>query len=210
MGISRASVAGLAVAAALVGSAVTACGGGDSSSSTSSAPASSSAAPRSTSSAAASPSAPAQPSDYSSLLIKPSDIGPDIATPGPPITSPPNASAPGVIQKFANPDGSRQIFDGIMVYPDTAGALKDLESTKATMSSEVVGAPQPVDVGANGVMVAGMAPDNSKARTMILFTEGRAFITLEFESAPNDPVTPEVALDIARKQQAAVKNGLPA
>lgn len=43
---------------------------------------------------------------------------------------------------------------------------------------------------------------------MLLFTEGRALVNLEFDSAPNDPIDPAIATDIGRKQDAAVKNGL--
>jgi hypothetical protein len=210
MRLTRTTVAGVAAAATLIGTAVTACGGDNSSSSSSSASSSTTATSTSTTSAAPSPSAPAQPADYSSLLIKPTDIGPDITTPGAPITTPPETNPQGVVQKFSNPDGSRQIFAGIKVFPDPAAAAQEIESTKAaTVNSEVVGTPQPADVGSNGVIIAGKSPDNSKARTVVLFTEGRAAVNIEFESAPNDPVTPEVALDIARKQDTAIKNGLP-
>jgi hypothetical protein len=45
--------------------------------------------------------------------------------------------------------------------------------------------------------------------TVVLFTEGRTLVDVEFDSAPNDPVNPATATDIARKQAAAIKNGLP-
>jgi hypothetical protein len=45
--------------------------------------------------------------------------------------------------------------------------------------------------------------------TVLVFTEGKALVTLEFDSAPNDPIDPVVALDIGRKQDAAIKHGLP-
>jgi hypothetical protein len=43
-----------------------------------------------------------------------------------------------------------------------------------------------------------------------MFTEGKAFAVLEFESPPNDPVPSDVVLDLGRKQDAAIKSGLPA
>jgi hypothetical protein len=178
----------------------------DSGSSSSSTASSSSAASSSTSSAAASPSG-AQPSDYSSLLIKPDDIGPDVASPHQPVSNP--NGVPGVAQVFQNPDGSRIIGDTILVFADPAAAATGLENAKASIGSDVIGAPQPIDVGSNGTTIAGNSPDQSKAVTVVMFTEGRALVNLEFNSAPTDPVLPEVALDIARKQDAAVKNGLP-
>ena len=50
-----------------------------------------------------------QPTDYSGLLIKASDIGGDLTTPQPPVLNPNNA--PGVAQLFANADNSRRIGD---------------------------------------------------------------------------------------------------
>ena len=58
-------------------------------------------------------------------------------------------------------------------------------------------------------MISGTSPDNSQAITVLLFTEGRALVNLEFDSAPNDPIDPDIATDIGRKQDAAIKKGLP-
>lgn len=43
----------------------------------------------------------------------------------------------------------------------------------------------------------------------MIFREGKVVALIEFESASNDPVPPEIALDVARKQDAAIKAGLP-
>jgi hypothetical protein len=45
--------------------------------------------------------------------------------------------------------------------------------------------------------------------TYVTFAEGRVCVDLEFDSAPNDPAPQDVVLDIARKQDALVKNRLP-
>jgi hypothetical protein len=42
-----------------------------------------------------------------------------------------------------------------------------------------------------------------------LFTEGRALVNLEFDSAPDDPIDTAVATEIGRKQAEAIKAGLP-
>ncbi len=55
----------------------------------------------------------------------------------------------------------------------------------------------------------GTSPDNSKAVTYVMFAEGRVGIDLEFDSAPNDPAPQDVVLDVARKQDAIVKDKLP-
>ena len=52
------------------------------------------------------------------------------------------------------------------------------------------------------------APEGSKAVTVLLFTEGKAFVNLEFDSPPNGPVPPQFVTDVAQKQDTAIKNGL--
>jgi hypothetical protein len=141
------------------------------------------------------------------LLIKPSDIGSDFNAPQPPVLLPNNVA--GVAQLFANADNSRRIGITIMVVADPASAAAALENTKANYAGKVTGAWQSADVGSNGAMISGSAPNNSQAVTVLLFTEGRALANLEFDSAPNDPIDAPVALDIGHKQDAAIKNGLP-
>jgi hypothetical protein len=206
MGFARVTVARWAVAAIAVGTVATGCGNDHNTSSPPSST-SSSAATSSTGSSAVTSPPPGQPTDYSSLLIKASDIGGDLTTPQPPVLNPNNA--PGVAQLFANSDNSRRIGDTILIAADPAVAAKGLENTKANYAGKVSGTWQPVDVGSNGAMISGTSPDNSQAVTVLLFTQGKALVNLEFDGAPNDPIDPGVATDIGRKQAAAIKNGLP-
>ena len=54
----------------------------------------------------------------------------------------------------------------------------------------------------------GNPPDHSKGVTILMFTEGKAFVTLEFDG-PVDSLPPEDFVnDVAQKQDAAVKKGL--
>jgi hypothetical protein len=110
------------------------------------------------------------------LLIEPGDVGPDATSPDKPVLNP--NGLPGVAQLFASPDGSRRVGDTILVFADPAAAATGLENAKASMGSEVTGAPQPIDVGSNGTMIAGNSPDNSKAVTLVMFTEGRALVNV--------------------------------
>jgi len=206
MDVARISVAGWAVATIVVGAAVAGCGSSNKAPSSSSATSLSSAASSTSSSAVASPS-PGQPTDYSALLIKPSDIGGDLTAPQPPVLNPNNA--PGVAQLFANADNSRRIGDTILIVADPATAAAGVDNTKANYAGKVSGTWQPVDVGSNGAIISGNSPDNSQALTVLLFNEGKALVNLEFDSAPNDPIDPGMATDIGRKQDAAIKNGLP-
>lgn len=204
MEVDRAGIAGWAVAIAVVGATSTGCGSADKSSSPSSVPASSSSASTSSSAVTGPPSG--QPSDYGFLLIKPNDIGGGLTAPQSPMLNPNNA--PGVAQLFANGDSSRRLWDTIVVAADPSAAAAELASTQGSYNGKVNGSWQPLAVGANGVTISGTSPDNSQAMTVLVFTEGKALVTLEFDSAPNEPIDPAVALDIGRKQDAAIKTGL--
>jgi hypothetical protein len=201
MEIARITVVGWAVATLVVGAVATGCGGGN----TGSSPSSSASSASSAASGTAAPSE--QPTDYSGLLIKPSDIGGDLNAPQPPVLNP--NGAPGVAQLFATADNSRRIGDTILIVADPATAAAGVENTKTNYGGKVSGTWQPVDVGSNGAMISGTSPDNSQAVTVLLFNEGKALVNLEFDSAPNDPIDADVAKDIGRKQDAAIKKGLP-
>jgi hypothetical protein len=155
-------------------------------------------------------SASAEPSDYSTLLIKATDIVvPNDTFTAMPATPNPGGQ-PGVSGGFTNAAGNRVIGDTIMILPDASAAATALDGAKSSLSSNVTGAPQPASVGSNGMIVSGPSPDKSKAVTVLLFTEGKAFTTVEFDSAPDDPVPPEIVTDIGQKQDDTIKNGLPA
>jgi hypothetical protein len=207
--VARAGVVGWALlhltAITAVGAASTGCGGADEPSSPSATESSPTAS--ATSSSAVTGPPPGQPTDYGFLLVKPSDVGGGLTAPQSPMLNPNNA--PGVAQLFANADSSRRLWDTIVVAADPPAAAAELASSKSDYAGKVVGNWQPLAVGANGSTVSGASPDNSQAMTVLLFTEGKAFVTLEFDSAPNDPFDPAVALDIARKQDVAIKKGLP-
>jgi hypothetical protein len=206
MELARTAIAGLGVATIVVGAAITGCGNNKTSSASSSATSSGAAASSNGSGTVTSPST-GQPTDYGGLLIKPGDIGGDLTTPQPPVLNPNNA--PGVAQLFANADNSRRIGDTILIVADAATAAAGIENTKTNYAGKVSGSWQPVDVGSNGAMISGTSPDNSQAVAVLLFSEGKALVNLEFDSAPNDPIDPGVATDVGRKQDAAIKSGLP-
>jgi hypothetical protein len=147
-----------------------------------------------------------QPTDYSALLIKATDIGGDFTAPQPPVLNPNNAV--GVAQLYINGDKSRRIGDSIQIEADPATASAGLDNTKANYAGKINGSWQPVDVSADGTMLSGTSPDNSQAVTVLLFTEGKALVDLEFDSPPADPIDPGIAAEVGRKQDLAIKNGL--
>lgn len=203
MEVDRIGIAGWAVAIVVVaGAASTACG-----SENKAGPPPTSSTAASTSSGVVTGPPSAQPSDYGFLLIKSNDVGGGLTAPQSPMLNPNNA--PGVAQLFANADSSRRLWDTITVAADPSAAAAELASTQGGYNGKVTGSWQPLAVGANGVTISGTSPDNSQAMTVLAFTEGRALITLEFDSAPTDPIDPALALDVAHKQDAAVKAGLP-
>ena len=197
------TVAAAAVIGVLFGTSVVGCS--SKSPMTSSGSATSSASTSATSSRGA-----AAPADYSGLLIKETDItapGDTFTAQSP--TQNPNGQ-PGAVTRFTNRDGTRVIGDTILVLPDAGAAENSLAAAKDAVGDAVAGANrQPVVVGTGGYMVSGPSPGGSKAVTVLLFAEGKAFTTLEFDSPPNDPVPPEFVTDVGQKQDTAIRNGLP-
>ena len=110
---------------------------------------------------------------------------------------------------FRNEPGTRAIFDSILVFSDAAQAQAGLNGGKQSLTNQVTGTPQPVDVGTGGTLVSGTKPDGSQAITALLFTEGKAFVDMVFSSAPDDPVPPDAAIELAQKQDSTIKQGLP-
>ena len=204
-----AMAAGLAAATLVIGLA--GCGSNKSSSPSSSATSSSASTSAASPSSAAptSSSAVAQPRDYSGLLIKPTDI----VTPNDTFTLAQTLPVPnpaGVEGVFMNQAGSRKIDDTIYVYPDAAAAGQALDqSAKGISELSVKATPTPADVGTGGQIATGPSPDGGKAKAIVMFTEGKVFTVLEFESPPSDPVPSDFVLDLARKQGAAIKAGMP-
>lgn len=196
--------------ALLAGAVVAGCGGEKSSSPTSATSTSASGSTSASSAPPASSSAPAQPSDYSKLLIKPTDIN----VPGDTFTlaqTLPMTNPSGTEGVFMNQSGSRKIDDTIYVYPDAAAAAQALDANvKGIQELSVKAPPTPADVGTGGQLAVGPSPDGTKSKGIVMFTEGKVLVVLEFESAPDDPLQPDFVLDLARKQDAAIKAGMPA
>jgi hypothetical protein len=199
------AVVSVAAATILMGMLVPAC----SSKSKTASPSGSAGAATSTGS---STSVSAAPIDYTTLLIQGDDISstpPNVFTAAEPPTQNPNGM-PGAAVLFKNQDDSDRIGDTVLVLPDAGGATNAMSGSVASLGNTVTGGnPQPLAVGNGGTMVSGTSPDNSKAVTVVLFTEGKASITLEFDGAPGDVVPPDFALGVAAQQDAAIKNKLP-
>jgi hypothetical protein len=163
-------------------------------------------------SAGSNPLAAPAPADYTTVLIQGSDIAttpPDVFTPvDPPVQNP--DGMPGAAVVFKNQDDSNRIGDTVLILTDAGAAANAMNGSVASLGDTVTGGnPQPISVGNGGTMVAGTSPDKSKVVTVLLFTDGKAFVTLEFDAAPSDVVPTDYALRVAQQQDAAVKNKLP-
>ena len=55
-------------------------------------------------------------------------------------------------------------------------------------------------------MFSGTSTDGSKSITALVFDEGKAIVTMEFDGAPNDPAPPDLVNDLGQKQDAAIKS----
>lgn len=204
MTTSRAVTAGVAAAAAL---AVAIAGCSKHPAPSTPKPGSSSpttSAPGSTPGSSASP----QANQYTGLLIQASDINAPIPFTATPPTSNPNGQ-PGVATTFKDEDGSHVIKDTIQVLADPDAATSALNAAKGAQG-DVIKNPttQAANVGTGGTTLMGNSPDKSKGVTILLFTEGRAFVTLEFDGPPDTLAPADFVNDVGQKQDAAIKKGL--
>jgi hypothetical protein len=196
------AIAGVAAAALAV--SVAGCGGNHASSTAKSG----SAASGANTSSAAPASAPGQGADYSGWLIKASDINAPVSFTGSPPIKNPNGQ-PGVATTFSTDDGSHVIRDTIQVLADPTAATNALNAAKGAQSGALKNPiTQPAEIGAGGTTLLGDAPDGSKGVTFLMFTEGKAFVTLEFDGPVDSLAPPDFVTDVGQKQDAAVKKGL--
>jgi hypothetical protein len=152
-------------------------------------------------------SAQPQSADYSRLLIGVKDIDTPMAFTAGPVTPNPNGQA-GVETTFSNDDKTRQIHDTILVFGDPSAATGALDAAKAKLGDSVQGTPAPAAVGTGGTSVSGNSPDGSKGVMTLLFTEGKAFTTLDFVGPPDMLPPPDFVTELGQKQDTAIKNGL--
>jgi hypothetical protein len=144
--------------------------------------------------------------DYTKLLIKASDIkAPEAFTAGP-TTKDPNGQT-GATVTFTDQDHSHTIIDTIQVTLNPQAAASALDSAKGLHREELRTKSLNAEVGVGGVTVEGLSADRSKGITVLLFTEGKAFVTLEFDGPPEMLAPIEFVTDVGQKQDDALKKG---
>jgi hypothetical protein len=202
MSVSLKTIALVTAAVAVTSASAAAC-----SSHPKSATGSSSSAAAMTGNSSTASAAQPESADYSRLLVKVTDIDtPMPFTAGPAIPNP-NGQA-GVETTFSNDDKSRQIHDTILVFGDPSAAAGALDAAKAKLGDSVQGTPAPALVGSGGITVSGNSPDGSKGVMKLLFTEGKAFTTLNFVGPPGMLPPPDFVTELGQKQDTAIKNGM--
>ncbi len=113
---------------------------------------------------------------------------------------------PGASAFFVNDEDTRAISDTVLIYPDAATATATLRQTAGTLTDLVDGGtPTPAPVGTDGITISGTYPDNTKAVTLLYFTEGRALVRLEFQSATGDATTERFVNGVGKMQQIALR-----
>ena len=153
-------------------------------------------------------SAAAQPNQYANLLIQASDINAPVPFTAAPPTGNPNGQ-PGVATTFKDDDGSHAIKVTIQVYDDPDAATNALNAAKGQQGGAVKDpTTQPSNIGSGGTMLMGNNPDRTKGVVILLFTEGRAFATLQFDGPVDTLAPPDFVNDVGQKQDAAIKKGL--
>lgn len=163
-------------------------------------------------------SAPALPSDYTALLIQVTDIDAPMPFVAGPPTNNPNGQPGAAITFSSQPHPEDQngvtvrdvhIVDTIRVLPDPAAATSALNSAKTGQGVVENPKTDAANVGTGGTTLSGTSPDGSKSVTVLMFTEGRGFVTLEFVGGSDSPPPPpDFVIDVGQKQDAAVKKGL--
>lgn len=154
-------------------------------------------------------SAKADTTDYRALLLMAADLSDaDDTFTERSRESQPNG-VPGASAFFVNDKDTRAISDTFLIYPDAATATATLRQASGTLTTLVAGGtPKPVPVGTDGVSISGTHPDVDKAVTLVFFTEGRALVRLEFQSAPGDATTDRFVSAVGKMQQIALRVGL--
>ena len=147
--------------------------------------------------------------DYQRLLLTAADLSDADDTFNPRSDGAQPAGVPGASVFFVNDEDTRAISDTVMIYPDAATATATLRQTTGTLTALVPGGtPAPAPVGTDGITIAGTYPDDAKAVTLLFFTEGRALVRLEFQSATGDATTERFVNGVGKMQQVALRVGL--
>jgi hypothetical protein len=152
-------------------------------------------------------SAAAQP-DLGAIPVHPNEVTDSTAfTAAAPVMNP--DGQPGVSTTYTHRDGSRQITSKVLVLADpaaAAGAMNDSRTKVGVVDAKV----DPAAVGTGATIVSGLSADRAHSLSVLTFTEGNAFATVDFQGPVDDPVPADLVLDYGQRQDAAIKAALGA
>jgi hypothetical protein len=114
----------------------------------------------------------------------------------------------GVSTVYTHRDGTRQIKNTILVFPDAGAASAAMDGYDVTQRV-VNGKTQAAAVGNKGTVVSGTSPDGTQSVSVLRFVEGNTVTTVEFAGAPRDPAPIDFIVDYGQRQDAALTGGPP-
>jgi hypothetical protein len=146
--------------------------------------------------------------DYTVLLINPNDVVDTTAyIAGAPVWNPNGQS--GVKTTYTHRDGSRSVTETVSVWPNNAAATSATNGNQAAAANRIANqTSQPVTVGAGGTLISGNSPDGANSVSVLVFTEGNTASQIEFTGPANDPAPADVMIDLANRQDGAIKANL--
>lgn len=141
------------------------------------------------------------------MLIKASDIPVAGFTL---VTSQAPPAGKGITGIFVTADGTRQVGDTIIVLPNADAAKTALTAAEGAAKDAIEGATvKSLDVGDGGQVFTGTTGSGAKASVELLFTEGNALVSIEFDGQKGDTVPDAVLAQVANAQDAAIKANPP-
>ena len=152
-------------------------------------------------------SAAAQPDDYSAIPVSPNFITDSAAyTAGAPSRSERSAGRYDCLYPPRQHPADNEHHPGSARPAGGDGRTRpDAERVGDRVAD---GKAQPAAVGTGGTVVTGLSPDGTKSVSVLLFAEGNAAGSIEFEGPENDSVPMDMVVDYGQKQDTAIKDSL--
>jgi hypothetical protein len=151
----------------------------------------------------ATPSTPST-ADFTALLLSASDVPLPGVKAGTPSVVPQGQGATVVFTA----NGGRELGDTIAVLPNDAAAQTAAASSVSAAQQQVTAAvTTAAPIGDGGKAIRGRTSKGGSV-TVLIFTEGRALVVMEFVGKANDPVPSGFVQQVATAQDTKVKAGL--
>jgi hypothetical protein len=142
--------------------------------------------------------------------MKPESIPP---TPAGPFTAEApedhSAGGPTDVRQFYK-SGDNSIQSQVILAADPAAAAAAVPATVSGLGSSITGTPAPApNVAKDATVINGTSADGSASMSALVFSEGRAVVTVMFIGKAGDAVSPDYLDSVGVIQLDAVQQGLP-